>query len=98
METVTIPSKAQNYINGHFIDDNTASKLDVYSPIDGKVISAVTLSSEGDLDEAVSSAHKAFSDWSKKTLKQRAQVFFKYRQLLEQHIDCLLYTSPSPRD
>ena len=87
METVTIPKKAQNFINGQFIDDNTASKLDVYSPIDGNVISAVTLSTKEGLNDAVSSAKGAFSDWSKKTLKQRAQVFFKYRQLLEQHIE-----------
>ena len=87
MEPRTIPLKAQNFINGHFVDDDTSSKLDVCSPIDGSIISSVTLSTKESLDAAVLSAKEAFSTWSKKTLKQRVQVFFKYRQLLELHAE-----------
>ena len=32
------------------------------------------------------------------TLKQRGKVRFRSVPIPEQHLDCLLYTSPSPRD
>ena len=38
------------------------------------------------VDAAVKTANAAFADWSGKTLKERVQVFFKYKHLLEKHI------------
>src|SRR5215213_8830073 len=76
----------QNYINGQFINASTASSIDVISPIDGTLLSTVPMSSSKDLDAAVKSAKAAFSKWSKTPIKERVQVFFKYKNLLEQNL------------
>ena len=77
-----------NFIHGNFTNGQKAG-LDVFSPIDGKVISKVVLSGRKDLDEAVRSAKTAFPAWSSLTLKERVQVFYRFRTLLEKHIDDL---------
>jgi len=75
----------QNIINGK----PTTSKgklLDVFSPVNGEVISQVKMSGKETVDEAVKTAQDAFPDWSGMTLKERVQVFFKYKHLLEENM------------
>ncbi len=76
----------QNYINGQFVDASTTKTLDVISPLDGSLLSKVPLSPAKDLDEAVKAAKAAFPAWSRKPIKERVQVFFRYKYLLEQHL------------
>ena len=76
----------QNYIDGKFINASTKKLLDVISPIDGTQLSTVPMSASKDLDEAVASAKTAFPGWSKKPIKERVQVFFQYRYLLEKNL------------
>ncbi|MEO8567769.1 MAG: CoA-acylating methylmalonate-semialdehyde dehydrogenase [Ginsengibacter sp.] len=78
-----------NYIDGKFKNPSSANTLDVVSPIDGALLSKVYLSSPADLDEAVASAKKAFVSWSKIPIKERVQVFFRYKTLLEKNLDSL---------
>ncbi len=76
----------QNFINGTFHDGN-GKQMDVLSPLTGDVISTLPLSGKSELDKAVEAAEKAFPAWSGKTLKERTQVFFRYRELLVKHRD-----------
>src|SRR4051812_30001762 len=76
----------QNYINGQFVDASTDKKLDVISPLDGNLLSTVPLSTAKDLDSAVKAAKAAFPSWSKTPIKDRVQVFFKYKYLLEKNL------------
>lgn len=59
--------------------------MEVVSPLDGSAISEVPLSNPETLDKAVAAARKAFTSWSKATIKERVQVFFRFRNLLEKH-------------
>ena len=77
--------EVQNYFGGKFIPCSTNRFLDVISPTDGKLLSKVPLSSREDLNEAVTAAHDAFLKWSKVPVKERVQVFFRYKALLEKH-------------
>ncbi|OFY84558.1 MAG: methylmalonate-semialdehyde dehydrogenase (acylating) [Bacteroidetes bacterium RIFCSPLOWO2_12_FULL_35_15] len=76
----------KNYVGGKFIPNKTNKYLDVISPIDGSILSKVPMSSKEDLNEAVIIAQKAFETWSKTPIKERVQVFFKYKTLLEKHM------------
>ena len=76
----------KNYINGDFVSGNHTKTLDVISPLDGTLLSKVPLSAKEDLDAAVKAAEAAFPAWSKKPIKERVQVFFRYKYLLEQHL------------
>src|SRR3982750_4726573 len=77
----------QNYIGGLFVNASAERKLDVISPIDGTLLSAVPMSTPADLDVAVAAAKKAFPAWSKTPIKERVQVFFRYKYLLEKHLE-----------
>jgi malonate-semialdehyde dehydrogenase (acetylating) / methylmalonate-semialdehyde dehydrogenase len=86
--TITMKySPVQNYINGIFSDASSLRTLDVISPIDGNLLSTVPMSTAKDLEEAVRSAKAAFPGWSKMPIKERVQVFFKYKYLLERNLN-----------
>lgn len=76
----------QNFINGQFVSARSSKSIPVISPIDGHHLSDVPLSSSADLDLAVESAKAAFPGWSQTPIKERVQVFFRYKTLLEQHL------------
>jgi malonate-semialdehyde dehydrogenase (acetylating)/methylmalonate-semialdehyde dehydrogenase len=78
----------RNYLNGSFVLDDLPT-IDVYDPSEGSVISTVPLSSQREVDRAVESARAAFPDWSATPIKERVQVFYRYKALLEQHLDDL---------
>src|SRR6185295_8575261 len=79
-------SPLQNYINGKFVDAASARTLPVISPIDGNHLSDVPMSTAKDLDAAVKAAKAAFPGWSKTPIKERVQVFFRYKYLLEKNL------------
>jgi len=79
-------SPTQNYINGHFVDSKSTRSLDVISPIDGNHLSTVSMSTATDLNLAVNAAKLAFPIWSRTPIKERVQVFFKYKTLLEKNL------------
>jgi malonate-semialdehyde dehydrogenase (acetylating) / methylmalonate-semialdehyde dehydrogenase len=76
----------RNYINGSFVDASSERKLDVISPVDGNLLSTVPMSTAKDLDSAVKAAKNAFPIWSKFPIKERVQVFFRYKYLLEKNL------------
>lgn len=78
--------RVKNYINGNLVDSVTDRWLDVESPLSGDVIAQVAVSSKEDLDKAATAAKEAFKIWSKTPIKDRVQVFFRYKTLLEQNI------------
>ncbi len=53
------------------------------------MLARVPLSAAADVDRAVQAARKAFPGWSATPIKERVQVFFRYKALLEKHIDGL---------
>ena len=79
-------SPVQNYINGKFVDATSARTLDVISPLDGNLLSKVPMSTAKDLDSAVKAAKAAFPKWSHTPIKERVQVFYKYKYLLEKNL------------
>jgi malonate-semialdehyde dehydrogenase (acetylating)/methylmalonate-semialdehyde dehydrogenase len=79
--------EVRNYIGGTFVDGGEYDYLDVTNPADGSVISRVPLSAAEEVDRAVAAAKAAFPGWSGMPIKERVQVFFRYKTLLEQNID-----------
>lgn len=77
-----------NYIAGRFtpVSDATAV-LDVHDPRSGEAIARLPLSTAADLDAAVAAAQRAFRPWSALPIKERVQVFYRYKALLEANID-----------
>src|SRR5690242_15405037 len=81
-------AELRNYVGGDFVPPSpTRPLLDVYNPSSGDVISKVPLSEAAEVDAAVRAAEAAFPGWSNTPIKERVQVFYRYKALLEQHID-----------
>src|SRR5664279_3308949 len=76
----------QNYIGGQFINAATERTMDVISPLDGNLLSTVPMSTGKDLGDAVKAAQRAFPAWSRTPIKDRVQVFFRYKTLLEKNL------------
>jgi len=79
---------ARNFVGGRSVEP-AASQLDVLNPSDGSLLSRVPLSSAADLDAAVQAASQALPGWSATPIKERAQIFYRYRTLLERDLDGL---------
>ena len=76
----------------HFIDgQNTTGKGsrtgDVLNPATGQVSKKVSLASADDVRTAIASAQQAFPGWAATPPAKRAQVMFKFRDLLHQNMD-----------
>jgi malonate-semialdehyde dehydrogenase (acetylating) / methylmalonate-semialdehyde dehydrogenase len=76
---------------GHFINGRKVGVVgptaDIFDPATGAVTGKVSLGSGADVTAAVDSAKAAFAGWSETPLLARARVMFRFRDLLERHID-----------
>ena len=79
--------RVRNYYNGKFVESTATVTDEVVSPSDGSQLSSVPMSTADELNAAVASAKAAFPAWSAAPIKERVQVFFKYRNLLEANLD-----------
>jgi malonate-semialdehyde dehydrogenase (acetylating) / methylmalonate-semialdehyde dehydrogenase len=75
-----------NFIGGAFVPAD-ADLIDVHAPATGAVIARTPLSTAAEVDAAVRAARAALTGWSTTPIKERVQVLFRYRALLERHID-----------
>jgi len=64
----------------------------VFNPSTGDTIAECPLSGAAIVDEAVSAAHAAFPAWRDMPAIERARLFFRYRQLVDQNFDELCHT------
>jgi malonate-semialdehyde dehydrogenase (acetylating)/methylmalonate-semialdehyde dehydrogenase len=75
-----------NFIGGRFVPSTGKRSMAVVSPVDGTRLTDVPLSNASDLQAAVAAAEAAFPQWSRMPIKERVQVFFRYKTLLEKHL------------
>lgn len=90
MSTSTKYPEVKNYVNGTWVADASteqANRLEVISPLNGESLSSVLLGSMKDVDMAVEAAAKAYPEWSAMPIKERVQVFYRYKTLMEQNLD-----------
>ena len=74
-----------HWINGELKNSTSERFGEVFNPATGEVVSSVPIGNSKDLETAVESASKAFETWSQTSVTKRAQVFFKYKDLLEEN-------------
>ena len=76
----------RNHIGGEWVAGD-GPLIDVHDPADGRVIARTPLSTPAAVDAAVAAATRALPGWSAVPIKERVQVLYRYRALLEQHLD-----------
>jgi malonate-semialdehyde dehydrogenase (acetylating) / methylmalonate-semialdehyde dehydrogenase len=60
--------------------------LDVLNPSTGAVLSRVPMGGAAEVDQAVAAARQAAPGWAATPIKERVQVFYRYKTLLERHL------------
>ncbi len=76
-----------HWINGKPWDGTPERTGPVYDPARGVQQAEVAFASPQVVDEAVAAARDAFDSWSKSSLTARAELMFKFRQLVVDHRD-----------
>ncbi len=76
-----------NYIDGKLVESGSKENLDVFSPIDGTIISQLKAGNSDDVNTSVESSKKAFEKWSQTSVKSRAEILFNVRELMKTKMD-----------
>ncbi|HTY11638.1 MAG TPA: CoA-acylating methylmalonate-semialdehyde dehydrogenase [Bacteroidota bacterium] len=77
--------RLNNYVGGGWVEPNGAEYLPVMNPSIGEQIAEVPISTARDVDAAAAAASNAFQTWSSVPIKERAEVFYRYKNLLEKN-------------
>ena len=77
-----------HFIGGEWIT-SAGPSTPVYNPSTGDVIAECPAGGPAEVNAAVGAAQAAFPAWRETPAVDRARVFFKYRQLVEQNFDAL---------
>jgi len=80
----------KNWINGRWHDGDSGSQP-VYNPRHGMLMGPVTLSSSEDVARAVAAAKSAFPGWRATPIKERVQVLYRLKSLMERDLEELVW-------
>jgi len=78
------------YIDGAVKPSAAGSHFDIYNPSTGEVVAQAPDCTIAEVDLAVASAQRAFGPWSEMPAMKRVQVLYKFRDLIEKHLDELV--------
>jgi len=74
---------ARNWIGGAWVDPSTGAWAPVENPRHGRAMSKVAMSGAADVDAAVEAAAAAQREWRAWPVRERAQVMFRLKALME---------------
>src|SRR5205809_5159054 len=76
-----------NFIGGEWNSPATSHTSPVFNPSRGETIAEVPMCGADVVNDAVEAAHAAFPAWRDTPAIERARLFFRYRQLVEENFD-----------
>ncbi|MDP6079915.1 MAG: CoA-acylating methylmalonate-semialdehyde dehydrogenase, partial [Arenicellales bacterium] len=75
-----------HFVGGQMIEGRGERFGDIYNPATGDVTKQVPLATSEEVRSAIAVAAEAFPNWSQTPPARRAQVLFRYRELLIEHM------------
>ena len=79
--------KLRAYINGEYVESKTEKYTDAYDPSTGEVVAKVPCCTKEEVEMAIAAAKAAFPGWSATPVIKRAQILYKVRELIIEHMD-----------
>ena len=79
--------RLHHFINGQRVDGTSDRYGDVFNPSTGEVAAQVPLASADETARAIDAAAAAFPAWRDTPPLTRARVFFRFKELLDKHLD-----------
>lgn len=83
--------KLKYLANGKWYESKTSKYMDIWNPSTGEKIAQTPCCSEEEVNLAIKSAKEAFPAWSQTPAMKRAQVLFKFRELIDKNMDELTH-------
>ena len=84
--TPDVPKKLRFCVNSEWRETGSGRYMPVYNPSVGKVMAETPCCTPQEVEDAVQAAKAAFPGWSAKPLGARAQVLFRYKTILDNHL------------
>ena len=81
----------KNWVTGNYQNSNSGNTISVISPYFDKEIATVPDSNYSDLDNAVISAKKVFPEWASRGIRDRADVMFNLKTIMEKNLEELAH-------
>jgi malonate-semialdehyde dehydrogenase (acetylating)/methylmalonate-semialdehyde dehydrogenase len=78
-------------VNGEWKDSKTDKWIEVTDSSTGEVIAQVPSCTVDEVEEAIAAAHAAFPEWSGMSISKRTQMMFRWRNVLNEHLEELAY-------
>ncbi len=75
------------FVNGEAVESKCSKYFDVWDPSTGQLIAQAPQCTVAEVELAVKSAHEAFPAWADTPAMKRVQVLYKFRDLIDQHLD-----------
>jgi malonate-semialdehyde dehydrogenase (acetylating)/methylmalonate-semialdehyde dehydrogenase len=85
--TTTTTKTIRHRIAGQDVSGSSTRRAPVFDPATGRQQAEVVLADEQDVDLAVQAARAAFETWQDVSLTRRARLMFKFRDLVDLHVD-----------
>lgn len=79
---------AANFIHGECVTGSGQRVQAIFNPATGEQIRRVVMSTAQETEQAIVAADRAFH-WARQSPLKRARVMFRFKALLEQHMDTL---------
>jgi len=79
------------FANGQWRESKTTKYMDIWDPSTGMKIAETPCCTEDEVNLAIKSANDAYPSWSNTSAVKRVQILFKFRDLLDQHMDELIH-------
>ena len=76
-----------HWIGGTTVSGTSGRSAPVFNPARGVITGRVALASDAEVDAAVRNAQAAFPAWAATPPLKRARVMFKFKELIESHMD-----------
>ncbi len=89
MATASETHVIQNLVGGAWVDSRSAETLPIPNPATGALLGRVPLSTAEEVREAVARASAAWPAWRDTPVTERAQVLFRMKALLDEHLSDL---------
>lgn len=80
------------FAGGQWLDSVSGKSMDVFNPSTGEVIAKAPCCTKAEVEQAIAAAKKAFGPWSETPVFKRMQVLYRFRELLNEHLDELTLT------
>ncbi len=81
----------KNWISGRFEDSSSSKTISIISPYFDKEIATIPDSNYSDLDIAVQAARSIFPAWERTNIRDRAEIMFCFKTILESNIEELAH-------